>query len=53
MVILESCTPAQQQNFYHFVSSEKPSTIKKVVNESSGSELPSDLEEFIVVHGCS
>ena len=51
MVILESCTPAQQQQFYYFVPSENPSTciIKKVVNESSDSELPSDLEEFIVV----
>ena len=49
MVILESCTPAQQQQFYHFVPSENPNTIKKVVNESSDSELPSDLEEFILV----
>lgn len=49
MFILESCTPAQQQHFYYFVPSENPSTIKKVVNESSDSELPSDLEEFIVV----
>ena len=51
MVILQSCTPAQQQQqqFYHFVPSENPNTIKKVVNESSDSELPSGLEEFILV----
>ena len=49
LVILESCTPAQHQQFYPLVPSENRSTIKKVVNESSDSELPSDLEEFIVV----
>ena len=49
MVILESCTPAQQQQFYQFVPTENPNTIKKVVNESSDSELPSGLEEFILV----
>ena len=31
------------------VPSENRSTIKKVVNESLDSELPSDLEEFTVV----
>ena len=39
----------KQQQFYHFVPSENPNTIKKVVNESSDSELPSGLEEFILV----
>ena len=49
MVILESCTPIQQQQFYHFVPTENLNTIKKVVNESSYSELPSGLLEFILV----
>ncbi|XP_062566611.1 uncharacterized metal-dependent hydrolase YabD-like [Saccostrea cucullata] len=49
MVILNSCSPDQQQQFYHFQPSEDPSKEDKMVEEASDSELPSDLEEFILV----
>ena len=45
MVILESCTPAQQQQFYPFKPSGNHSTNKNVLSKSSDSELPSDLEK--------